>query len=213
MAKSFFHVTVNLTWHRQPQTKHNIKKHGTSDENKRKPKGGIAAANLPGNPAMVNPAAANNTAVATGSAAKCSHLGHKIPTIATANNTMESNLPAAVAVHPATTNDANVPSKGEMATTIGGSDSVNYGNSTIISLPSLLPPAATEALSLSLNLLDGKISASNTTVDREITRVAEHAVNTTSGVETTMDTATNADGTTPNPLSPDSVTPQKLDDI
>ncbi len=79
-------------------------------------------------------------------------------------------------------------------------------------MQSPLPPAAAEAPLLSLNLLGGKISASNTTVDGEIARVVEHAANTTGGVETFMDTATNADGTI-NPLSPDSVTPQKLHDI
>ncbi len=64
---------------------------------------------------------------------------------------------------------------------------------------------AKEALLLSLNLLDGKISASNTTVNNEITKVVEHIANTTSGVETIMETATNAGGTTANPLSPDQV--------
>jgi hypothetical protein len=54
-----------------------------------------------------------------------------------------------------------------MAMTIGGSDSIKYGNSTLLSLPLLLRPGATEAPSLSLNLLDGKINASNTTVDDE----------------------------------------------
>ncbi len=48
-------------------------------------------------------------------------------------------------------------------------------------------------------------------VDGEITR--EHAANTTGGVETFMDTATNTDGAIANPLPPDSVTPQKLNDI
>ncbi len=58
---------------------------------------------------------------------------------------------------------------------------------------------------MSLNLLDGNISASNTTVDDEITRVVEHTTNTTGGVETIMDIATNAGGTTTNPLPPDQV--------
>jgi hypothetical protein len=58
---------------------------------------------------------------------------------------------------------------------------------------------------LSFNLLDGKISANNTTVDSEITRVVEHTANTTGSVETIMDTATNAGGTTANPLPPDQV--------
>jgi hypothetical protein len=79
---------------------------------KLKPKGGIAAATKPNNPATINPAAANNTAVAISSAAKRSHLGHGTPTNATANNTTEMNPPAAVAVHPATANDANVLSGG-----------------------------------------------------------------------------------------------------
>jgi hypothetical protein len=58
---------------------------------------------------------------------------------------------------------------------------------------------------MSLNLLDGKISTSNTMVDGEITRVVEHAPNTTNGVETIMDTASNAGSSTANPLPPDQV--------
>jgi hypothetical protein len=69
---------------------------------------------------------------------------------------------------------------------------------------------ATEALALSLNLLNSKISASNTMVDSKITRIIEHAANTTGRVETTMDTAINVGGATTNPLPPDSDTPQKL---
>jgi hypothetical protein len=94
--------------------------------------------------------------------------------------------------------------------TVDGSDSIKYDNSTLLSLP--LPPrqVAMEALMLSLNLLDSKISTSNTKVDGEIRRIIEHATNTTGLVETTMDTAINAGGTTTNPLSPDSDTPQKL---
>jgi hypothetical protein len=177
-------------------------------------KGDIAAATKPDNPVTVNPAAANNTAVATSHAAKRSRLGHCTPANATTHNTTEPNPPAAVAMHPATFNGANVPSGGEMATTIGNSDSIEYGNLTILSLPSPPPPAAAEAPLLSLNLLDRKISASNTTVDGEITRVVKHATNTTGSVETIMDTTTNTDGTTANnPLPPDSVTLQKLNDI
>jgi hypothetical protein len=127
-----------------------------------KPKGGIAAVNQPNNPASVNPAAANDTAFATGSTAKRSHLEHSTPNNATAKNTMEPNPPAAVAVHPATANNANVLSRGDMPTTVDGSDRFDYGNLTILSLLSLLLPAAVEVLSLILNLLDGKISASNT---------------------------------------------------
>ncbi len=97
--------------------------------------------------------------------------------------------------------------------TIGSSDSIKYGNSTILSLLSPLPPATAEVLLLSLNLLDSKISTRNTTANGDITRVIEQAANTTSGVETIMDTTTNADVTTANPLPPDSVTPQKLNDI
>ncbi len=134
-----------------------------------------------------NPAAANNTAVATGSAAKRSHLGHGTPANATANNTTELNPLAAVTVHPVT-NDADVPSGGDIATTVGSSDSVKYGYLTILSLPSPPQPAAVETQLLSLNLLGGKISASSTTVDGEITRVVEHAANTAGGVETIMDT-------------------------
>ncbi len=155
-----------------------------------KPKGGIAAATKPNNSVTVNPAAANDTAVATCGVAKHSRLGHSTPANATTNNTTEPNPLAAVAVHPATTNDADVPS-GDMAMTDGGSDSVEYGNSTISSSPLPPPPAAPEAPSLSLNLLDGKISARNTTVNGEITRVVKNATNTTGSVETIMDTTTN----------------------
>jgi hypothetical protein len=177
---------------------------------KRKPKGGMAATTKPDNPATVNPAAANDTAVAIGGAAKRSHLEHHTPANATANKTTEPNPPATVAVHPATANGAYVPSVGDMATTVGSSDSIKYGNLTILSSLLLPPPVAAEAPLLSLNLLDGKTSASNTTVDGEITRIAEHAANITGSVETTMDTAINAGGATTNPLSPDSDTPQKL---
>ncbi len=94
--------------------------------------------------------------------------------------------------------------------TVGGNDGIKYGNSTILSLPSPLLPVAIEATLLSLNLLDGKISTSNTTVDGEITMVVKHAANTTGGVETTMDTTINAGSAATNPLPPDSDTPQKL---
>ncbi len=161
----------------------------------------------------VNPAAANDTAVATDGMSKCSHLGHGTPTYATANNTTELKPSAAVAVHPATSNDAYVPSGRDMTTTVGSNDSIEYVNSTIFSSLSPPPPAAAEVPSLSLNLLDGEISASNTRVDKEITRAAVHAANTTSGVETIMDTATKADGTIASPLPSDSVTLQKLNDI
>jgi hypothetical protein len=87
-------------------------------------------------------------------------------------------MPAAVAVH-GTANNANVLSVGDMVMTIGGSDSIKYDNSTLLS--SLLPPrsVATEALLLSLNLLDS-ISASNTMVNGEVTKIVKHAANTTS---------------------------------
>jgi hypothetical protein len=78
-----------------------------------------------------------------------------------------------------------------MAMTVGSSDSIEYDNSTLLSLLLPLQPVATEAPSLSLNLLDSKISASNKTVDGEITRIIKHATNTTVQVETTMDTAIN----------------------
>jgi hypothetical protein len=165
----------------------------------------MAAATKPNNPAIVNPAAANKTAIAPGSTAKRSHLEHGTLTNATAINTKEPNPPATVAMDSATANGADIPSGGDIATTVGGSDSVEYGNSTILSSPSPPPPVATEAPLLSPNLLDGKISTSNTTVDGEITRVVEHTTNTTGGVETIMDTATNAGGTTANPLPPDQV--------
>jgi hypothetical protein len=170
----------------------------------------MIAATKPNNPATVNPAAANNTAVATTGTSKCSRMEYGTPANATANNATELNPPVAVAVHPATTNGANVPSGGGTATTVGGSDSIEYDNSILLS--SLLPPGpmATEAPPLSLNLLDSKISASNTTVNGEITRIVEHAINTTGRVDTIMDTAINAGGTTPNLLHPDSDTPQKL---
>jgi hypothetical protein len=178
-----------------------------------KPKGGIAATTKPNNLATVNPAAANDTAFATSGAAKRSHLGHSTPANATANNTTEPNLPTAVGMHPATANNANVPSGGDRAMTVGCSDSVEYGNSNILSSLSPPPPAAAEVLSLSLILPDRKISTSNTTVDGAITRVVEHAANTTGSVGTIMDTVTNTDGAIPNSLPPDSVTPQKLNDI
>jgi hypothetical protein len=108
------------------------------------------------------------------------------PAKATTNNKKEPNLPAAVAVHPATANNAHVLSRGDMAPTIGSSVSIKYGNLAILSLPSPPLPMAVEVPSMSLNLLDGKTSTSNTTVGREITRVVEHAANTTSGVETFM---------------------------
>ncbi len=44
-------------------------------------------------------------------------------------------------------------------------------------------------------------------------RVVEHAANTTGGVDTIIDTATKADGAIANPLPPDSVILQKLNDI
>jgi hypothetical protein len=120
-----------------------------------KPKGGMAAATKPDNPVTIYPAAANNTAVAPSSASKHSHFKHSTPANATVNNTTEPNWPAAVAMHPATVNGADVPSRGDMARTIGGSDSIEYGNSTLLSL--LLPsrPVAMEVLLLSLNLMDG----------------------------------------------------------
>jgi hypothetical protein len=85
----------------------------------------MAAATKPDNPAMVNHAAANNTAVATGGAAKHSRLEHGTPANATANNTTDPNPPATVAVHPATAIDADVPSGGDMEKTVGGSDAPN----------------------------------------------------------------------------------------
>ncbi len=75
-------------------------------------KGGMAAATKPNNPATVNPAAANNTAVATAGASKRRHMEHGTPTNVTANNTTEPNPPAAVAVHPATTNGSKCSIQG-----------------------------------------------------------------------------------------------------
>ena len=72
----------------------------------------MAAATKPNYPATVNPAAANNTNVATASTSKQSCLEHSTPANATANNTTELNPPATVAVHPAAANGANVPSGG-----------------------------------------------------------------------------------------------------
>jgi hypothetical protein len=171
-----------------------------------KTKGGLAAATKPNNPATVNPAAANNSVVATAGASKCSHME---PAHVTTNNSTEPNPPATVAVHPATANGVDVPSRGGMATTVGGSDSIKYDDSTLLSL--LLPPqpVATKAPPLSLNLLDSKISTSNTTVNGEITRIVKHAAKITSQMDTTMVTAISAGGTTTNPLPPDSDTPQK----
>jgi hypothetical protein len=99
---------------------------------------------------------------------------------------------------------------GDMVTTIGGSDSIKYDNSSLLSLLLPLQPGATETPLLSLSLLDRKNSTSNTTVVGEITRIIEHAANTTSQVETMMDTAINAGGATTNPLPPDSNNLQKL---
>jgi hypothetical protein len=181
-----------------------------TNRSKYKLKGGTAAATKPDNPAAVNPAAANNTAVATGGASKHSCFKHGTLANATKNNITEPDLPAAVAVHPAITNGADVLPRGDMATSIGGSDSIEYGTSTLLSSPSLLWPGATEAPSLSLNLLDRKINTSNTTVNNEITRIINHAANTTGEVETTMDTTINPSGATTNPLPPDSDTLQKL---
>jgi hypothetical protein len=107
-------------------------------------------------------------------------------------------------------NGADALPRGDMATTIGSSDSVKYGNSTLLSLPLPSRPGAMEAPSLSLNLLDGKIDASNTMIDDEITRIVDHAANTTGQVETTMDTAINTGGTATNPVPLDSDTLQKL---
>jgi hypothetical protein len=97
-----------------------------------------------------------------------------------------------------------------MVTTIDGSDSIKYDNSTLLPLLLLPRPVATEAPSLSLNLLDSKISTSNTMVDGEISMIVKHAINTTGRVDTIMDTAINVGGTTTNPLPSDSNTPQKL---
>jgi hypothetical protein len=58
----------------------------------------MAAATKPDNPATVNPAAANNTVVATADASKHSRLEHGTPANATANNTTEPNPPAAIGV-------------------------------------------------------------------------------------------------------------------
>jgi hypothetical protein len=82
-------------------------------------------------------------------------LGHATLTNTTTNNTTEPDLPVPVAVHLATANEADVLSTGEMATTVGSIDSIDYGNLFILSLLSLPPPAAAEALSLSFNFLDG----------------------------------------------------------
>ncbi len=95
---------------------------------KHKPKGGIGAATKPNNPATVYPAAAIDTAVATSSTATCSHLGHSTSANTTTNNTTEANLPTAVTVHPATTNDANVLSGGDMVMSDGSSESVKSGS-------------------------------------------------------------------------------------
>ncbi len=143
-------------------------------------KGGMTAATKPDNPVTVNPAAANITAVATGGALKCSRFEHGTPANATKNNTTEPNPPTTLAMHPATANGANVPTRGYMAMPVGGSESIKYGNSTLLSLPSPQQPGAMEAPLLSLNLLDGRINVSNTTVDDEITRIVNHAANTTS---------------------------------
>jgi hypothetical protein len=170
----------------------------------------MAAATKPNNPATVNPAAANDTVVATGGTSKRRHLEHGTLAHATANNTTEMNSLTAVAMHPATANGANVPSGGGMATTIGGNNSIKYDNSTLLFLLLLPRPIAMEAPLLSLNFQDSEIIANNTTVDGEITRIVEHAAITTGQVDTIMDTAINAGGTTTNPLPSDSDSLQKL---
>jgi hypothetical protein len=144
---------------------------------------------------------------------KRSRFEHGTSANATNHNTTEPNPPAAFVMHPATANGADVLPGGDMAMTIGSSDSVEYGKSTLLSLPLPPRPGATEALLLSLNLLDSKVNSSNTTIDNEITRIVNHAANTTGRTETTMDTAINAGGATTNPLSPDFDTLQKLNII
>jgi hypothetical protein len=96
------------------------------------------------------------------------------PANATTNNTAEPNPPTTVAVHPATANNADVPSGGDMVMTFGGSDSIKYGTSILLSLLLLPRPVAMEAPSLSLNLLDGKSNTSNTMVVDKITRIVNH---------------------------------------
>jgi hypothetical protein len=134
------------------------------------------------------------------------------PPNATTNITTEPNLPAAVAAHPATANGADDPSGGDMVTTVGRSDSVEYDNFTLLSLLLVPQPVAMEAPSLSLNLLDGKSNTSNTMIVDEITRIVNHAANTTDQVKTTMDTTINT-GATTNPLLPESDTLQKVNII
>jgi hypothetical protein len=72
----------------------------------------MAAATKPNYPATVNPAAANNTVVASGSASKHSCFEHGIPANATKNNTTEPSPPASLAMHSATAKGANVPPAG-----------------------------------------------------------------------------------------------------
>ncbi len=55
-------------------------------------------------------------------------MEHGTPNNATANNTTEPNLPATVAVHPATANGADVLSGRDMATTVGSSASNEFYN-------------------------------------------------------------------------------------
>ncbi len=54
-----------------------------TNRSKCKPKGGMAATTKPNNPATVNPAAANNTTVATSGASKHSRFEHGTPANAT----------------------------------------------------------------------------------------------------------------------------------
>jgi hypothetical protein len=137
-------------------------------------------------------------------------MEHGTPPNASANNATEPNLPAAVAVHPTTANSANVSSGGAWQQPLAAVIASKNDISTLLSLLLLPRPVAKEAPSLSLNLLDDKISDSNTTVDGKITRIIKHATNTTSRVDTTMDTTMNAGGATTNPLPPDSDSLQKL---
>ncbi len=152
---------------------------------------------------------------------------------------MESDPPATVAVHPATANNADVPSGGEMATTVGGgvSNTNKTGNREITS-PTMHVANTTggvettmdtatnaggtsahtqppDSLQIDFNTLKklNRGSGANKTVQHVITSPAMYASETTSGMETNMETTTNAGGATISPLPPDSVTPQKQNDI
>ncbi len=171
-------------------------------------KGGLAAAIKPDNPVTVNPAAAINSAVATAGASKRRCMKHGTPANLTANNGTEPNPPTAVAVHPATANGANVPSRGgawqQPLEVVIASNMMTLPYYPCCCRHSQWPQKHRHCLSTCW-------TAKLAPADGEITRIVKHAANTTSQMDTTIDTAISASGATTNPLPPDSDTLQKLD--